>query len=464
MAENTIEGVSAGERGLAAARGLLGFIRGCPSMFHTASAIRSRLDASGFTYLPEGSAWGMRPGEGFYTVRNNSSVIAWRAGEGAARGVRDGSAYHFQVAAAHGDSPAFKLKASPELDGAQGSLRLDVEAYGGMIDYTWFDRPLSLAGRVLVRGEGDPRGRVESRLVSLDRDVALIPSLAIHMDREVNKGFAPNRAIDLCPLISAGDLSEGAVVAALAEELGVEPGRILAHDLFLVNRQAPCVWGLADEFISSPRLDDLACAYTALEGFLAAGRPAGPTVAVYACFDNEEVGSLTKQGAASTFLRDTLVRINAGLGGGYEGYRRALAGSFMVSCDNAHAVHPNRPEKADAVNRPLLNGGIVVKEAANQRYCTDAFSRAVFLSVCERAGAPVQAFANRSDMAGGSTLGNLSNAQASMHGVDVGLPQLAMHSAYETAGARDVGAAISALTAYCAADIAIDGADAFELR
>ena len=451
------------ERDLELCSELLDFINESPSMFHTAAAIRRRLEAAGFTYLPEGAAWDVRPGGGYYTVRNNSSVIAWRVGAGvdAAEG-----GYHFQLAAAHGDSSTFKLKASPELSGPGDALRLDVEAYGGMIDYTWFDRPLSLAGRVLVRGEGEDAGegtpatRIESRLVSFDRDVALIPSLAIHLDREVNKGFAPNRAVDLCPLFSAGDLGEGSVLQLVADELGVTPDQILGHDLFLVNRQQPVVWGAASEFVSAPKLDDLMCAFTALRGFLAGAPGNDNAVTVYACFDNEEVGSGTKQGAMSTFLRDTLARINGSLDGTEEMYRCALASSMLVSCDNAHAVHPNHPEKMDEANRVYLNRGIVVKEAANQHYCTDAFSRAVFCAVCDRAGVPHQSFANRSDMAGGSTLGNLSNVQASMHGVDVGLPQLAMHSAYETAGARDVVTAVKALTAFYATDVRIDGADA----
>ena len=441
---------------------LIDFINESPSMFHTVAAIRRHLEAAGFTYLPEGEAWDVQSSGSYYTVRNNSSVIAWRVGADVDAMAPAG--YHFQLAAAHGDSPTFKLKAIPELSGPGDAIRLDVEAYGGMIDYTWFDRPLSLAGRVLVRGEGEGANRIESRLVSLDRDVALIPSLAIHLDRDVNKGFAPNRAVDLCPLFSAGDLGSGSVLQLVADGLGVAPERILGHDLFLVNRQQPVVWGAAREFVSAPKLDDLMCAFTALKGFLAGAAGNDDAVSVYACFDNEEVGSGTKQGAMSTFLRDTLARINGVLGGTDETYRRALAGSMLVSCDNAHAVHPNHPEKMDEANRVYLNRGIVVKEAANQHYCTDAFSRAAFCALCEQAGAPYQSFANRSDMAGGSTLGNLSNVQASMHGVDVGLPQLAMHSVYETAGARDAATAVKALTAFFATDIRIDGADAIELR
>ena len=435
-----------------AAQGLVRFIESSPSMFHSVATIRARLEEAGFTYLPEGGAWHVEPGSSCYTVRNNSSIIAWHVGNDL-----PADELHFQIAASHSDSPTFKVKAVSELEGPAEYLRLDIEAYGGMIDYTWFDRPLSLAGRVMVR-EG---ARVVSRLIALDRDVALIPSLAIHMDRSVNDSFSPNRAVDLCPLFSAGELKRGALDALVAEELGVEPERVLSRDLFLVNRARPRVWGAADEFVSAPKLDDLMCAYCSLEAFLASHNERD--VSVFVCFDNEEVGSHTKQGAASTLLRDTLERINGRLGRAPEELVRALAASMLVSCDNAHAIHPNHPEKADEANDPRLNGGLVIKEAANQHYCTDAFSRAVLSAVLDDAGVPYQTFANRSDMAGGSTLGNISNAHVSMHAIDVGCPQLAMHSSYETAGAKDVQLVIDALTAFFNADIHIEGADAATL-
>ncbi len=495
------------------ARDMLDFIEASPSMFHSAAAICDWLDDAGFSYLPESAAWDLKPGGAYYTQRNGSSVIAWQVGEnipdpdverpqsGASlAGESDRPAYHFQVTASHADSPTFKVKAVPELDGAGESLRLNVEAYGGMIDYSWFDRPLGLAGRVLVRedmdedsvdedsaaagthgagthGAGDADASsavaastsaaadadvapvaIRSRLLFIDRPVAIIPSLAIHMDREVNKGFAPNRQVDLCPLFSAGELKAGAFDALIARELGVRPDQVLARDVFLVNLQPAQVWGEGDEFVSSPRLDDLMCAYTSLSAFLQTGAPAESRISVYCCFDNEEVGSNTKQGAMSTLLRDTLERINQSLGFSSQDLRRAIAASFMVSCDNAHAVHPNRPERADERNRCVLNGGLVIKEAANQAYCTDAFSRAVFSALLDRADIPRQTFANKSDAAGGSTLGNLSNMQVSMHGVDVGCAQLAMHSSYETAGARDVAHAIAAFEAFYEADVRIDGA------
>lgn len=431
---------------LETSRELLDFIAASPSMFHTAATIRRMLDEAGFTYLRECDAWEVEPGGCYYTVRNGSSVIAFKVGSRL-------DSYHFQMSAAHADSPTFKVKAIPELEGPEGSLRLNVEGYGGMIDYTWLDRPLSVAGRVMVRGTKD----VESRLLYVDRDVALIPSVAIHMNREVNQGFAFNHQVDLCPLFSAGELTEGAFVQLLADELGVSTDRVLAYDLFLVNRQPGVVWGAREEFVSAPKLDDLQCAFASLKAFLAARND--HDVSVYACFDNEEVGSLTKQGARSTFLRDTLVRLNAALGKDEPDYLRAVAGSFMVSCDNAHAVHPNHPEHADQANRPRLNGGVVIKEHAGQLYTTDAFSRAVFSALCRDAGVPVQTFANRSDKRGGSTLGNLSNAQVSVHALDIGLPQLAMHSSYETAGVRDTAWAVEALKAFFESDLCIEGAD-----
>ena len=434
------------------ARELCSFIDACPSMFHTTAELSARLDAAGFERLGENDSWGIVPGGRYYTTRNGSSLIAFAVG----KKLDD---YHFQVAAAHGDSPVFKVKPVAEIEGSGDYLRLDVEAYGGMIDHTWLDRQLGVAGRVLVR-EGD---RVVSRLYDSGRDVALIPSMAIHLDREMNKHLELNRAKDLVALFSAGDLKAGAFDQMVADDLGVEREDVLARDLFLYNRQPSVVWGAAGEFLSAPKLDDLGCAYAALEGFLAAGANEHQ-VNVYACFDNEEVGSNTKQGAMSTFLKDALVRVNAALGKTDEEYRRAVAGSFMVSCDNAHACHPNHPEKHDEVNRCWLNRGIAIKEAANQHYCSDAFSRAAFIAVCDAADVPHQTFSNRSDMAGGGTLGNLSNTQVSMHGVDVGMPQLAMHSCFETMGARDVQLGVDALAAYYACDLHIVGAETFEVR
>ena len=432
-------------------RELIAFIESSPSMFHTVATARRYLDAAGFVYLPEGGAWQVEPGGRYYTTRNGSSIIAWRVGPEVSVTGSDG--YHFQMTAAHADSPTFKLKSVPVRKGPGDYLRLDVEAYGGPIDSTWFDRPLGLAGRVLVR-DGS---RVESRLYASEGDVCLIPNVAIHFNRQVNDGVALNRQVDLCPLVSAGLLGTGGLDAMVGADLGVEPSQILGRDLFLVNRQGARVWGWGDEFVSSPKLDDLQCAFASLKAFLASDNPR--CVSVCAIFDNEEVGSNTKQGAMSTLLRDTLVRCNAALGLGEQDYLRAIARSFLVSCDNAHAVHPNHPEKTDDVNCARLNGGVVVKEAASQKYTTDAFSRAAFVAICQRADIPLQVFANRSDSAGGSTLGNLSNIQVSMHALDIGMPQLAMHSSYETTGSRDTALGIAALKAFFDSDLHVEAAD-----
>lgn len=425
---------------------LLQFIHDAPSPFHAVAQICSALDAAGFTALSEGQPWTLRPDGNYYVVRNGSSILAFRLA---------GGHYHFRICVSHDDSPAFRLKDAPELSGPDGYLRLNVESYGSMINSTWLDRPLGLAGRVLVR-EGE---QVVSRLLHIDRDVLLIPNLCIHFNRDINKGFVYNRAVDLCPLLSAGALGPGGFDALLAEELGVEPGDVVSRELSLVNRQPGTLWGAAEEFVSAPKLDDLQNVFASLQGFLRAENPAG--VAVYAVIDNEEVGSLTKQGARGTFLKDTLRRINAALGHSEEDYLRAVAGSFFFSADNGHAVHPNHPEKSDPVNRCHLNGGLVIKESAAQRYMTDGFSRAVVIAFCQRAGVPWQRFANRSDIDGGSTLGNLSNVQVSLHGADVGLAQLAMHSSYETAGARDTEYAAKLAEVYYSTPIRIEGAERF---
>lgn len=422
---------------------LLEFIQASPSMFHSIHTIKSYLEKENYTYLPEGKPWKLEKGGKYYSTRNNSSIIAFQIGN-------ELSDYHFQMSAAHSDSPTYKIKSAAELLGPGEYLKLNVEAYGGMIDSTWFDRPLSVAGRVLVKEDG----AIKNKLLYIDKDVLLIPNLAIHMNRAVNDGYAFNRSVDLCPLFSAGAMRPGEFDQMIARELGVQKEYILGKDLFLVNRQSPAIWGYENEFISSPKLDDLQCAFVSLKGFLASSNP--KAINVYCCFDNEEVGSNTKQGAMSTFLQDTLRRINFNLGYDEDEYHQAIARSFLVSCDNAHAVHPNKSEETDRINCAYMNHGLVIKEAANQKYTTDAFSRSIFVSICKKAGVPVQLFANRSDKVGGSTLGNLSNTQVSLNAVDIGLPQLAMHSSYETAGSKDTAYAYEALKMFFDSNIQID--------
>lgn len=431
-------------------REVLNFIEHSPSCFHAVEQLSHMLDQAGYQRLKECDGWTLEQGGKYYVTRNGSSIIAFHVGEQLDN-------YHFQITASHSDSPSYKVKEKAELKGKGGYLQLNTEGYGGMICSSWLDRPLSLAGRVLVR-QGNV---VETRLLNIDRDLLLIPNVAIHMNREVNSGMKYNQQVDMLPLFSAGECGENSYYELIAQELGVKPEDVVGCDLYLYPRVAPSLWGAKEEFISSPRLDDLQCAYTSMKALVDSHNPHG--VNVCCCFDNEEVGSGTKQGALSTFLRDVLQRVHAALGHAPEDYFRAVAKSFMVSCDNAHAVHPNHPEKTDGENCVYMNQGIVVKFSANQKYTTDGISAAIFMQLCKDAQVPVQTFANRSDMAGGSTLGNLSTQQVSLHTVDVGLPQLAMHSTYETAGVKDSAYMVQALTAFYNTDLDITDSDRFVL-
>lgn len=401
---------------------LLAFIRKSPTAFHAVDTMRKTLADQGFQELSEKDYWKPTPGGRYMVTRNNSALIAFSIPEDAPR--------RFHIMASHSDSPTFKIKENPEITVEKAYVKLNVEKYGGMLMSPWFDRPLSVAGRVIV-SEG---GEIREKLIDIDRDLLMIPSLAIHMNREVNSGYSYNPQKDLLPLYGTAGTEE-TFSKTLAEAAGVREEEILSHDLFLYSRTRGAVWGAEKEFISAGRLDDLQCAFASMEGLLSGEKK--KSIAVHCVMDNEEVGSGTKQGAASTFLKDTLLRINSGLGRTYEEYLMSLADSFMISADNAHALHPNYTDMADPVNRPLLNKGIVIKYNANQKYCTDAVSAARFKELCNRAEVPYQTFVNRSDMAGGSTLGNISNTQVPVNTVDIGLPQLAMHSPYETAGVKD---------------------------
>ena len=430
---------------------LLSFIQNSPSCFHALKTIKDMLIDKGYQELKECESWNLEKGGKYFTTRNGSSLIAFSIGNQL-------DDYHFQLTSSHSDSPTFKVKEVAELKGKGGYVQLNTEGYGGMLCATWLDRPLSLAGRVLVK-EGNT---FKSKLVSFDKDLVLIPNVAIHMNRTVNSGYEYNNQVDMLPLLSAGDYQDGDYYSMLADELKVDKKDIYGTDLYLVNRVKPSIWGMNEEFVSSPKLDDLQCAFTSLKAMLNAKND--HAINVYACFDNEEVGSGTKQGALSTFLFDVLNRINDNLGYTREDYFRAIAKSFMVSCDNAHAVHPNHPGKTDATNCTYLNKGIVIKFSANQKYTTDAISSAVFTGICEKAQVPVQYFANRSDMVGGSTLGNLSSQKVSLHTVDVGLPQLAMHSSYETAGIKDTYYMIKALEMFYSKNLHITDSDMIEVE
>lgn len=401
---------------------LLHFISRCPTAFHAAAAMKKALVYSGFEELPEENPWTVQWGGRYVVTRNGSALIALT--------LPAQPAGAFRLAAAHGDSPALKIKENPELCDAY-YIRLNVEGYGGLICSTWTDRPLSVAGRVMT----EENGKITSRLVCVDRDLLVIPSLAIHMNRSVNESCSWNIQKDLLPLYGEAE-DRGAFMKLIAREAGLDdPSRILGHDLFLYSRIPGTVWGARSEFLSSPRLDDLQCAFAAFRGFTEGKKE--KYICVNCLFDNEETGSHTRQGAASDFLESTLRRITEGLGLTYDQYKSMLARSFMLSADNAHGVHPNYEDLSDPVNRPVLNGGVVLKFNAAQKYCTDAVSAALFRHLCQRAHVSCQSFANRSDMAGGSTLGNLSAVRVPVPTADIGLPQLAMHSSWETAGVRD---------------------------
>lgn len=426
---------------------LLQFLENSPTAFHAVLEIKTELEKNGFSNLEEGAQWKLKKGGKYFVTRNASSIIAFRIPKQIPTG--------FMITASHADSPAFKIKANPEMT-ADGYVRLNVEPYGGLLMHPWFDRPLSVAGRIIVRNGSSFR----TIYIHIKTDLLLIPSVAIHMDRKANDGHPLNAQTDMLPILGSEE-TKGRFLQLLANEANVKKDDILSHDLFLYVRQPGRIWGADEEFISAPHLDDLQCSYANLHGFLQA--ESGKAIPVMAIFDNEEVGSLTKQGADSTFLEDTLCRMSESLGLSGEQYRTLLASGFMISADNAHAVHPNHAEKADPVNQPHMNQGPVIKYNADQHYTTDAVSAAVFKALCKDVKVPFQEFTNRSDIRGGSTLGNISNAHVSIPSVDVGLAQLAMHSCYETAGVRDTDYLIRVLAHFFASTFQIKG-DTFILE
>ena len=412
---------------------LFDFIKRSPTSFHAVENVCGILKENGFTELSESEVWNLSSGGKYFVTRNSSSLISFvlpssTAGEKS-----------FMICASHSDSPSFKVKENPERKDA-GCVKLNVEKYGGMLIQPWFDRPLSVAGRIVYKcGEG-----IKEKLVSIDRDLLMIPNLAIHMNREANDGHKIDVQKEIQPVLSLSE--KASLLSIVSEQAQVSKEDILSSDLFLYARTEPTRWGAENEFISSPRLDDLECAWTSLQGFISAENPS--SIPVYCIFDNEEVGSSTRQGADSTFLSDTLERLAEKLGWSREEYKIALAKSFMLSADNAHAVHPNFTESADPVNRPVLNGGIVIKYNAAQKYTSDAVTSGFFKLVCQKAGVPFQIFTNNSNVAGGSTLGNISQNHVSVPCVDIGLAQWAMHSPYESAGAKDVESMIKVMKCF----------------
>lgn len=412
---------------------LVEFLQESVTPFHAAATAESWLRAAGFTRLEEADYWNLEPGKGYYTTRNGSSVVAWRVPDHAIGGWR--------IVASHSDSPTWKIKT--DIVENDGCRRLSVEGYGGMIMSTWLDRPLTIGGRVIVKTEDG----IESRLVCIDRDLLVIPSLAIHFQRDINKGHTFNPQVDMQPLW--GPAGSRTLTDLVAEELGVDTADILDSDLQLVTRQAPTQIGPDGEFFMAPRIDDLGCAATTLLGFLdAAAETDSACAPVWAMLDNEEVGSSSRMGAQSSYLRDVLDRIVDAIPHSGQAMHRAMANSFMLSADNAHATHPNFPQKSDPCAPVRLGGGVVLKYNASQKYTTNAVSGAIFRAICEKADVPVQVFTNRADEAGGSTLGNLQSHTLPIPMADIGLAQLAMHSAVETASVADAEAMTKAVAAF----------------
>ena len=408
---------------------LLTFIEKSPTAYQAADECAAMLRDAGYKEVRENDPGTFGPGN-YYIVRSGTSVIAFS--------VPAGKPSSFMIAASHSDSPTFKLKSQYETEAFGTYLRLNTEQYGGMILASWFDRPLSVAGRVIVRS-GDS---FIARNVRLCRDIAVIPNVCIHFNRAINDGAKINPAVDTLPLIGMSE-DKGALMKLIADEIGVSADDIVSHDLYLYNRTPGTVFGLDKEFFSSARIDNLQCAYATLRGFLDAIN--NEAIKVWCMFDNEETGSSTKQGAGSAFLRDTLEKIadDNGLA-----LPALLDSSMMISADNGHAKHPNHPELSDAQNAPRLGGGVVLKYNAAQRYTTDGVSAALFSEICRRADVPVQVYANRSDLPGGSTLGSISNTKVPLLTVDIGMAQLAMHSSYETGGTADTLHLIRASAAF----------------
>lgn len=404
---------------------LMTFLDGAPSVYHAVEQLRRIFEDAGYTRLDEGGRWDLQVGGKYYLTRGGSAIVGFRIPCADPQG--------FLMTASHSDRPTFKIKENGELDG--NYVRIATEKYGGMLMAPWFDRPLSVAGRVMVETEAG----VQTKLVNIDRDLMMIPNVAIHMNRKANDGYAYNPTSDTIPVLGGKD-AKGRLIALLQEQAG---GEILAHDLFLYNRDRAKVWGAQEEFFSAQAIDDLECAWSTVKGFLTAGE--SRSIPVVCVFDSEEVGSSSVQGAASTLLADTIARICRARDLEPE---RMLSQSFLISADNAHGIHPNHPELADAANAPVVNGGVVLKFNANLRYTTDGVSAAVFRRVCRLADVPVQTYYNRADIPGGSTLGNISLGQVSVPTADIGLAQLAMHSCYETAGVQDVEHLLKAMQVY----------------
>ena len=420
---------------------LIQFLNASPVNFLAVEALRNRLEAAGFRPLDATAAMpALKAGDTVYFTKNDSSLYALRIGS------KPLAEAGFHIVCAHCDSPTFRIKPAAEMHGEGGVVRLNTEVYGGPILSTWFDRPLSLAGRVIVRTD-DPM-HPATRLLHIQRPLLVIPNLAIHFNRQVNDGVKLSKQKDMLPVLAAQmDKSAPVLLPLIAAEIGCDTADILDFDLYLYDTTPATRVGLNGEFINGGRLDDLSMVHAGLEALLSAdATPA--TTQVLAIFDNEETGSQTKQGAGSPFLATLLQRIVTLQGGTFDDYARATEHAFMISADNAHAWHPNYPEKMDPTNHPVMGGGPVIKFNAAQKYASDAISAAVFSNICQEAGVPCQRFVNHSDVAGGSTLGNILASSLPLRGVDMGNPIWAMHSCRETGSCADHEYCIRAFRAF----------------
>ena len=409
------------------------FLDSAHSFYHSTAYLARELDEAGYIRLNESVHWDLVPGGKYYVNRGGSSILAFRV---------PATPVGYMISATHIDHPTFRLKVNGQLTGAY--TRAAVERYGGMILAPWLDRPLSIAGQAIV----DTENGLETRLVDIDRDLALIPNVAIHMNRNINENTNLNVAVDMIPLLGGAD-SKDQLEAQLEAAAG---GKIMGADLYLYVRQRSSVWGLNNEFISAPGLDNLLCVWGCQQGFLHSGD--SDSIPVMAIFDSEETGSNSRQGADSTMLATLLARISRCLELDHD---RMLANSMLVSADMAHALHPNHPELADPSNAPVMNGGVVMKFNASKNYVTTGLSAALFRKVCAKAEVPLQIFHNRADIKGGSTLGYISMNHVSVPSVDIGLAQLAMHSSYETAGVKDPFYLEQAMTTFFSCSLQTDG-------
>ena len=429
------------EQELVLAHDLIDFLYDSPTAFQAVANVKQTLLKEGFFEIFEADRWDLEAGGKYFVTKNSSALIAFVVGSAACED------YGFKIVGAHTDSPGFRVKPAPEMEVEGSYVRLNTEVYGGPIRSTWMDRPLAIAGRVMLKSADilNPR----TALVNINRPIMIIPNLAIHMNREVNKGVELNLQKDTLPLLAHinQQLTKGNyLLNTVAAELGEVAEDILDYDLFLYEYEKGCIVGLDNEFISSGRLDDLAMVHAGIRALISSAGTCATNVMV--AFDNEEVGSRTKQGGDSQFLANVLERIVVSAGGGREGFLRALSQSFMISADLAHAVHPNVGDKHDPVNRPVLNGGPVIKLAASQSYTTDSDSGAVYAQICKTAGVPVQWFVNRSDLVGGSTIGPISSTHLDIRAVDIGSPILAMHSIRELGGVKDHWYILKSLEAF----------------